>query len=255
MRPNTLATRTADGGESGNGPAGWSHDPDPDPKFAETYRNGNLTVNVSHKAHGQVDAAALHGVMTRLDALRASDPTGYRLQVDVLHGKEMRSGTAGGETFTKESGDSRMELNAQTLEHGYQPRGETVFRKDPDATYPEYVVTHEYGHALQAAHDAERDDLAHNLAAIKIMKAEPAPSSYGNIRLTNEHEAYAEAFADWRLNAQPGPLANRLADHESWGPRPDPKFAARARHAAARARVALRAGEPDHNGTLEEGKP
>lgn len=45
------------------------------------------------------------------------------------------------------------------------------------------------------------------------------------------------------------------ADVKVTPPKRKPKDDARARYAAARARVALRAREPDHNGTLEEGKP
>lgn len=202
-------------------PSGWQSETPTNPAFSATYRHGVMAVNVSAKA--DVPVEVLHHLLARLDALHESDYTGASLKVNVVTWSEMRTKGAAGATFTSPSGGSVIEIGAQVLEPGFADShgtGATVFKSLPDTvSYADYVVTHEYGHALQGEQDLNRDDLSYMRARGKIMRTEDPPSSYGNFKYTSKDEAYAEAFADWRLNSEPGPLAKALAEHEGWGAR------------------------------------
>lgn len=202
---------------------GWSPRTPFDPTFASAYRNGDTLVQFSTAAAAQVSTDVQHGIMAQLGALQERDPIDQLLRVNVLAASEMRSATAAGETFTNASGNSTIQLNAAALDSGLHGMGDNVYKTLTGVGLAEYVVTHEYGHALQAAGDADRaergNDLKFERERISMMKEMDPPSSYGNIRLTNEFEAYAESYADYRLSDSPGPLATALAEHDGWGAR------------------------------------
>lgn len=219
--------RGPDGKWIGDGdvPTGWRQEEPTDAEFVAVYRNENIKVSVTRAAAERVPIETQHEIMDRLATLRESDSTGYSLRVNIVNPSEMRSRGAAGETFTSPSRDedfalvSVIQLNASTLEPSFQSMGSTVHQKMPGVSYHDYVVTHEYGHALQDSADHDRDDPKFERERVKIMKNTERPSAYGDIKLTNKHEAYAEAFADWRLSDQPGPLAVALAEHDGWGSR------------------------------------
>jgi hypothetical protein len=210
-------------------PKGWrAKEPGPGPldkddmptSFAATYKLGGteVEVNVSGIAAEKIPVEMQHEILQQLDTLDRKDPIGYPLRVNVLDGSEMRSKGAAGETFTSATGSSVIELNANALTRDTRPTGDTVLKKLPDVSIHDYAVTHEYGHALQNGKDTPYD-LKFARERIKIEKATERPSAYGDIKLTNEYEAYAEAYSDWRLNPEPGPLAHALAEHDGWGKR------------------------------------
>lgn len=223
-------------------PKGWALVPtDVKDPVLDVYRNGDTRVSF-YRPGPLVDSADVlpHDVqmqvVQRVDDLMRSDPTNHRLDVDVLPAKDMATPTAGGETFTGVAGGyASMQVKAEGLLPGYehQPLYETQWEtktsRFPGDTYGLNALTHEYGHALMHARDYDSEggpygaqELRHSLDRIHMMNdmsPNGACSEYGNIHLTNDHEAYAEAFADWRLSKDPSPLSTKLAAYEGWGAR------------------------------------
>lgn len=205
-------------------PDGWRASEPSSDDFAVTWRNGDAAVSITPDAQEKVPTEVQHAILSKVAELQDKDPLSteglqHTLRVNIVTPQEMRTKGAGGATYSTPAG-SVIELNAGVMDpESPTPRGDTVAKKLPDVAHHDYVMTHEYGHALQSAIDADRGSTKFDRERTKLMRNNERPSAYGDIKLTDKYEAYAEAYSDWRLSDKPGPLAVALAEHDGWGAR------------------------------------
>lgn len=194
---------------------------------AERWIEPNLKMTIEFAANVELRHDQKVGLAETLTRLGTTNPMGSPFTVQVL--PNALSTTSYGVTY----GKYLVQLNADTWkldptkpdEHVFpggegslETWGRFVGRSVPEArlTSPaDYVMTHEYGHLLE-----ERNpfNLTHSLAIGDAIHAADPPSSYGNWYHSNDHEAYAEAFAEWHLSGGETkmPIARTLAEMEGW---------------------------------------
>lgn len=159
--------------------------------------DGQMTIRFAPEA--QISDTQKTHLAETLTELHESNPLGGPLTVMVVPSL--------GEDYGLSVGRSVVSLSAEAFQLDPTKPGRDwtnfVNQSTPEAriTRPaDYVMTHEYGHAIER-NRGYLDHGAPTPAAYEAIYKDPyPPSSYGNWYHHSVHEAYAEAFAEWHLS-------------------------------------------------------
>lgn len=188
--------------------------------------DGQLTMRFAPEA--KISEAQKTHLAETLSTLRATNPLSGPLTVMVVPPREEQYGeTIGKSVITMGSDAFHLDptaphvvgqLDAGREWHLFVSSGAPEARTTRPA---DYVVTHEYGHAIEADRYGTPDGKFQTPAEVETaIHTLEQPSSYGNWYKNGEHEVYAEAFAEWYLSGGQTkvPMAQRLAELEGWKP-------------------------------------
>lgn len=181
-----------------------------------------------------VDQADRVALVRSLDDLATSNPPAGPVSVTVVPTAPSHNRDALGDgTYGMVTGRSNIRLNVNIFDADTQRTirgtdhvtGRSAMDQaaaDPKVAVPDYVLTHEYGHVLEASkewhgtlaeeyqHPPDRSRDNERFDALKELRP---VSVYG---MNNSRESYAEAFAHYRLNPEPAELPDRLAAIDGW---------------------------------------